>query len=123
MAFDTWAPLAVPQLGTTFADNENMLEAKFGDGYRQTVADGLNAIWQGGELMWNGVNQLQFDDIRTFWRAHALSGRFYWTLPDEETSRLWQFTGPLKRTQFRKNADGDRFYSLSTTIEERFDLA
>lgn len=117
MAFDTWAPLAVPQLGTSFTDSETILEATFGDGYVQTVSDGLNATYVGGEITWNGLTETQMTDIRTFWRAHGMSTPFYWTPPDEASPRLWRFAGPLKR-----QGHGGDIFAASTQIKEAFDL-
>jgi phage-related protein len=118
MAFDTWAPLAVPQLGSNFTDNQTVLEAQFGDGYSQIVGDGINSVWAGGDLTWNGLTVAQLDDLRTFWRAHGTAEPFLWTVPDEASARLWRFTAPLKRQSY-----GGDIFSASTTIKEAFDIA
>lgn len=116
MAFDTWTPLAVPQLGTGFSDNERVLEAKFGDGYVQIVADGINALFAGGDLVWNGLTAAQMTDLREFWADHGMSTPFLWTVPDEASARLWRFTSPLKRQSL-----GGDVYAASVQITEAFD--
>lgn len=122
MAFDTWAPLAVPQLGSGFSDDERVLEAQFGDGYAQTLDDGLNAQFTSGELVWNGITSTELADLQSFWADHGKSVPFRWTVPGESVPKLFVFTAPLARAQFRRDANGARFYSTSTQIKQRFDL-
>jgi len=116
MAFDTWAPLAVPQLGSNFTEDETVLEAAFGDGYVQIVADGLNAQFQGGDLTWNGLTITQLDDLRDFWADHGKTTPFYWTVPDEASPRLWRFSSGLKRQSL-----GGDIFAASVQIKQAFD--
>lgn len=124
MAFPTWNPLAKPQLGSGFKDDEIILEAQFGDGYRQTLPDGLNAQFVAGDLSWNGITSAELTDLLEFWAEHGKAGRFYWTIPGESAPRLFAFTSPFARSQISEvRNDGTRLYSTSVSIEQRFDLA
>lgn len=118
MAFDTWTPPGAISLGSSFTDSDRVLKAEFGDGYKQIVADGLNATFAGGTVNFDQLDEADVTAIRTFWRSHGTHTPFLWTAPGDDTERLWRFTAPLTRGP--KSPDS---YSLSTQIEEAFDIA
>lgn len=75
------------QSGAAGKFNYRVREAKFGDGYTQVVADGLNNETQNWPLSFEG-SLTEMTAIRDFFRRHAGAKSFMWT-PPGEPSPLW----------------------------------
>ncbi|KLC04495.1 hypothetical protein TB9_17840 [Xanthomonas perforans] len=103
----TW-PVRLEASGTaTFA----VRAAQFGDGYRQTSADGLNSKRQSWNVSRVGKQAL-IRQIADFLDAHV--GRsFLWT-PPLSTQGYYQCTG------YNSVAHGADNYTLSATFEQHF---
>lgn len=123
MAFETWTPSAVPQLGSGFTDDQLTDETNFGDNYNQFVGIGINSIFAAGDLNWNGLTETQLAEVRVFWRSKGKATPFLWTVPGEGSPRLWRFSAAFKFTPLGRATDGTRLYSASTSIKEAFDKA
>lgn len=63
--------------------------AQFGDGYSQSVADGLNNEVQTWPLTFEGTIEY-VTPIRDFFRRHKGSKSFYWTPPGESAPLLFR---------------------------------
>lgn len=83
-----------------------VLTADFGDGYSQSVPDGLNTHIESWDLTFEHYPASDINTITTFLDARLGSQSFYWTPPDELTPKLWKqdgsysvaFNGPSTRT-------------------------
>lgn len=72
----TWAPRLDPTGTSTY----RVRTAQFGDGYKQTVADGINNKTQSWPLSFNGKSS-KITPIRDFLDARMGYQSFYWTPP------------------------------------------
>lgn len=72
----TWAPLIDPTGAATY----RVRTARFGDGYKQTVADGINNKEQSWPLAFAGT-VAEMTPIRDFLDARMGYQSFYWTPP------------------------------------------
>lgn len=117
MAFDTWTPPRPPHVGSAGALDQVVLEAAFGDGYRQAVEDGLNASFDAITLSWSGLDQADFAAVMTFYRAKGRATPFYYTMPWDASPKLWRFSGPLNF-----DTPVQSRYSVSVQLRQHFDL-
>ncbi|KAF1016174.1 MAG: hypothetical protein GAK31_01663 [Stenotrophomonas maltophilia] len=102
----TWVPTSTG--GSTIKDS--VKRAQFGDGYRQTAADGINPRARSYSLTFTGP-KAQIDQIIAFLDAHV--GRSF----------LWQ--SPRGLLMFECTAQGEPFptgltHSLTATFEQAF---
>lgn len=61
-------PIAMPEINNITISSKpkvvfNVVSADFGDGYDQTVAKGLNSKKSNWTILWDGLNQTQFDTV------------------------------------------------------------
>ncbi|AMB48258.1 phage tail protein [Methylobacterium sp. AMS5] len=66
-----------------------LLEADFGDGYTQTMGDGMNSVRRVVSLSWDWLNVEQADQIEGFIRKHKGADHFYYTLSDTAEQLKW----------------------------------
>jgi phage-related protein len=71
-----WQPLLNPVGQTTY----RVRKAQFGDGYSQTVGDGINNAVSSWPLSFRG-RSAQITPVKAFLDAHAGFVSFYWTPP------------------------------------------
>lgn len=115
MAFDTFTPPLRPSAGPTdYQWQPRLLTAQFGDGYRQTLADGLNPNPAKVRLVWANLTTTQATTIRSFLEAHV-GAVFYYLLPDEGVARKWQ------AMSWSKGWENGMLGSFACELEERFD--
>lgn len=113
---ETFRPPVHPSFNSTKSVQPRILKARFGDGYNQRVADGLNALPQTWDLRWNTLTAAQVDEIEAFLTVTAGYKAFLWTPLDR--------TQPLKfivESWTRTPVDG-RSWSFSAKFSEVFDL-
>lgn len=77
------------QAGAAGKITYRVIEAKFGDGYSQTIADGLNVESQTWPLTFEGgINYVM--PILEFFRRHKGAKSFHWTPPGHSTPLLFR---------------------------------
>ncbi|GAP66831.1 phage minor tail protein [Mizugakiibacter sediminis] len=86
--------------------------AQFGDGYKQTVADGINNKVQSWPLTFTGTKAemqaiVNFFDERAGWQS------FYWTPP-------LGVQGLYKVTTYSPTPKGGPIYTVTATFEQAF---
>ena len=117
MANPVFTPPIDPSVGSEPNNEVRVLTAQFGDGYRQTAPDGLNArrlVWR---LRWNRVTKVWADQIVDFLNARQGSEIFEWTPPGEAVAKQFRcstWTPPIPRT-------GADVFDVRATFEEAFD--
>jgi phage-related protein len=116
MAFETWVPPRKPQLGSGMDLDERTLEAPFGDGYRQIVADGINAQFETFRLIWNGCPNEDADTIEAFYRTKGRTTPFLYQVPGRGGAKQFRFISALARRHIAADAD-----ALEVTIEQSFE--
>jgi phage-related protein len=115
MAFDTFSPAYKPSAGPSSYDWQPRIRtAQFGDGYKQTAPDGLNADPMTVRLAWSALPMSAVTALRGFFASHV-GLVFYYTLPDEALPRKWCAIGSSR--DFQHGALG----TFSVDLEERFD--
>ena len=70
-----------PDFGAELKEVPRVRVAKFGDGYEQRSAEGINAIQEVWSLSFNTRTNAERDAIRAFLRARAGVEAFDWTTP------------------------------------------
>ncbi len=113
MAFPTWTPPRPPQLGNRLTIDQKIKEAKFGDGYEQNAADGLNSIRRQWSLSWSACTDAEADQIENFWIEQGKTKAFWYQVPGTAAAFKWKFA-TYDRTQ--GNPD-----SIQVTIRQVFD--
>jgi len=78
-----WFPVASVRKRT----QPNVAVAKFGDGYEQRTAYGINHQPENWSLEFSG-NREEMAPIEAFLKARGGYGSFEWKTPDEETGRF-----------------------------------
>lgn len=104
----TWSPLIEPQGTGKFRTRT----AQFGDGYKQQVADGLNAESQTWPLTFRG-SAAYVAPILAFLRARQGYQSFYWTPPLGQQAL---FTC----SEYGITPHGAERYTLTATFEQSF---
>lgn len=104
----TWKPDAKPSGTKTF----RVLTAQFGDGYKQTAADGINNASQAWPLTFTGQASA-ITPIRDFLDARAGWQAFYWTPPLGTQGFYKCATYDLKQV-------GRDVWQVSATFEQSF---
>jgi len=67
--------------------------AKFGDGYQQRVADGLNSVGSSFSLSFNNRTKEDIDDIVAFFESKKGVASFSFTYPDTNSTTTYTGTG------------------------------
>lgn len=104
----TWAP----RIETSGTATYRTLSAKFGDGYEQKAADGINNKSQSWPVSFVGA-AAYITPIRDFLDARAGYQSFYWTPPLGVQSLYRAMTHSVK-------ALGTDKYELTSTFEQSF---
>lgn len=90
-------------------------EVKFGDGYSQVVADGINNRYETWPLSFEG-NLAQMREILAFFDRHTGNRSFYWTPPTSDDPLLFRCTEvsftSVGAGIYRVSADFQQVYSL-----------
>lgn len=89
-----------------------LLVAKFGDGYEQTAADGINTKSQSWPLTFTGFSS-KIAPIRDFLDACAGYQSFYWTPP-------LGVQGLYKASTYNLQHLGGDVYALTATFKQSF---
>ena len=108
-------PAITPSRGGGDSVKPRVIETQFGDGYKQSMPDGLNALERGYDAKFENRPLADIDIITTFLESH-IGTIFYFTLPRESTPRKWRCTS-WSRTDVSAS-----LASLSAKFEEAFDL-
>ncbi|WQN26138.1 phage tail protein [Stutzerimonas stutzeri] len=103
----TWSP----RLGATGTEDERTRRVQLGDGYAQSVVDGINATTHSWPLTFTGTPEY-LQPIRAFLRRHGKAKAFLWTPPLGEL-------GLYQRSELSLTGHG-RVYTLAVTFETAY---
>lgn len=104
----TWKPDSKPSGTKTF----RVLTAQFGDGYKQTAANGINNASQSWPLTFTG-RSADLAPIQAFLDARAGWQSFYWTPP-------LSAQGLYKCDTYQIKQIGSDVWQISATFEQSF---
>ncbi|EOZ6412480.1 phage tail protein [Cronobacter turicensis] len=114
MAIETFSWPTQIQAGMQGEYTTTVRRAKFGDGYEQVAADGINPEFQSWPVEMSGTNG-EMLAVLAFVRRHVAKS-FIWTAPNGETS-LWRVdpksirSAPLSRNVMTINATFKQAYA------------
>lgn len=115
MAFATWTPPRPPQLGTSKQIDQAVDAVKFGDGYEQASAAGLNSLRETWNLQWNGCTNADCDTIEAFWRSKGKATPFWYKPPGAAAPLKFRFES------FRRGQIAGPVDSIDITLRQVFD--
>ena len=72
-----------PDRGIGRQSTPKVLVAKFGDGYEQRIADGINSIQETFNVTFNNRTAAEIDDITGYFASLKGTTAFTYTIPDE----------------------------------------
>lgn len=78
--------------GSAKSGEQNILETKYGDGYTQTAAWGINYTKDKWGLKWDGLFKSERDAWWTFFNTVGTYNTWEWTAPGDSTQKNWRFT-------------------------------
>jgi phage-related protein len=97
--------------------NFNVLKAKFGNGYGQYAANGLNAKKEKWSITWVNLTETEKDTIETALELNGGWGIFTWTPPNYLVEKKFRNEDDNYDTQ----QYGERF-KISVTLTECFEV-
>ena len=118
----TGSTYATPDKQLTKTSNPRVLTAKFGDGYEQRVADGINTLNETYSLTFKHRAKADIDDIVLFLDTQKNVTKFTLTLPDtNNTTRSGERDVKVVAEQYTTNYEYDDFYTLNVTLRRVFE--
>ena len=114
--FPSFLPPLPPSLGTEIAPKLKLLQAEFGDGYRQRAQDGLNARALTYALSWDMAAASEAAEIIRFFEDCGGVKAFVYTPPGETRQRRF-----VCQKWARKRIHHS-FHSVTAEFTEVFDL-
>ena len=112
MTTPVFNPTYPPSYSTSVGKDFRVLSVGFGDGYGQTVADGLNNVTETWQVSWQALPDAGADDIETQLAAIA-GGIFEWDTPRGQTKRFICLNTSRSYTGYGNN-------SVTATFKETF---
>lgn len=106
----TWRPRVQSEGGSNF----RVLSVQFGDGYKQSVGDGINTKVQSIKLSFIG-NAAFINAIKAFLDARKGYEPFWFTKKGDATPLLWECLS------YSDSYVGANVYTLNTQFTQRFD--
>lgn len=111
---ETLSIAQAPSTGSNPDFKVRVIKNSFGDGYRQTAKDGLNAVVGTYRASWSALSIADADYLQAFFTRNA-GKPFRYTLPRETVARKWDCE------VFGRGAPAGGYDSFQATLEERFD--
>jgi len=116
-----------PDKGLQRQSTPRVLVARFGDGYEQRIADGINSINETFQVTFNNRTKEEIDDITTYLASLNGTTAFTYTIPDSnQTSNVSPDTAGERRLKvvcdtFSQNYSYGDFYSASATFRRVYE--
>lgn len=83
----------IPDRSLSRSSKTTVRVAKFGDGYQQRVADGLNSVGSSFSLSFNNRTKEDIDDIVAFFESKKGVASFSFTYPDTNSTTTYTVAG------------------------------
>lgn len=116
MTLNTFAPIPGPSPGTSRKTKPKVLQAEFGDGYTQSVPDGINFLKRSITLRWDGLTYAQKEAIISFFEQHGGYQPFYYTMTGDASATRWLCTDWEDSIEgaWKINANLKQYYGVLT---------
>ena len=105
----------VPDRGMNRKNKPVIFQAKFGDGYQQRIANGINNLDQEFGVTFNTRTKAEIDDIVGFFESTNGVTAFNFTFPDTNASGNEE-TVKVYVSDFDKKWEYDDYYTLTATL-------
>lgn len=120
--YDGAAAYATPDKGLSRSSNPSVLVARFGDGYEQRVADGINSLKENYSISFNNRTKAFIDDVVSFLDAQNGATSFTFTLPDSNnTTRAGEKDIKVVCDSYNTAYAYDDFYNLTATLRRVYE--
>ena len=120
--YDGAAAYATPDKGLSRSSNPSVLVARFGDGYEQRVADGINSLKENYSISFNNRTKAFIDDVVSFLDAQNGATSFTFTLPDSNnTTRAGEKDIKVVCDSYNTAYAYDNFYNLTATLRRVYE--
>ncbi len=113
--YNTFSPRYLPSVGSGPSSKARVIKNQFGDGYRQTGKDGLNAVVQTQQLSWNMLDNTSATNIEQFFIVNV-GKPFWWTPVRSAVPLLWDCE------EWSRIAVTGAHDKITATFVQRFDL-
>ena len=118
----TGSTYATPDKQLTKKVQPRVLTARFGDGYEQRIADGINVLNETYTLTFKTRPKADIDDIVAFLDTKQNVTKFTLTLPDtNNTTRSGERDVKVVSTDYSVNYEYDDFYTLNLSLKRVFE--
>lgn len=120
--YDGVSAYAVPDKALTRSSKPTVLMARFGDGYEQRAADGLNSIKETYSVSFNNRTKEFVDDVVAFLDSTASVTNFGFTVPDSNnTTRTGEKDVVVVCDSYSTSYAYDNFYTLTATLRRVYE--
>ena len=110
----------VPDKGLSKSNTPVIFVAEFGDGYEQSIANGINNLKQEFNVSFATREKAEIDDIVGFFESTNGVTAFNFTFADTNASGNEE-TVKVYVTQFSQNWDYDDYYTLNATFKRVYE--
>ena len=109
-----------PDRGIARQSNPRVLVAKFGDGYEQRIADGINSVDEVFSVTFNNRSAAEIDDITGYFASLKGATSFTYTIPDDNASGNELAIKVVCQT-YNQSYNYDGFYSVSAVFKRVYE--
>lgn len=118
----TGSTYATPDKTMSRTSAPSIIRAKFGDGYEQRVANGINSIQETYSISFNHREKAFVDDVVSFLDGKLGVTAFTFTLPDtNNTTRTGEKDIKVVCDTYNTNYTYDDFYTLTATLRRVYE--
>ena len=116
-----------PDRGLQRQSTPRVLVARFGDGYEQRIANGINSVDEVFNVTFNNRSAAEVDSITAYFASLKGATSFTYTIPDStQTSNVAPDTAGERRIKvvcqnYSQNYHHDGFYSVSATLKRVYE--
>lgn len=109
----------IPDKGLTRQAQPKVLLARFGDGYEQRLADGINSIQESFNISFNNRTKEEIDDIVGYLASLKGATAFSFTIPD--TNASGELTIKVVCESYSQAYLYDNFYSANAVFRRVYE--
>lgn len=113
----TFTPNPAPTYGpTSKTTTPRILETKYGDGYRQRMADGINSLEQQYEAGWENITTAEKNALIALFVGWGGWDAFSWTIPGDSLATVWTCKS------WKETPKTPGYWDLSASFQREFDV-
>lgn len=109
-----------PDRGIQRQSNPRVLVARFGDGYEQRIADGINSVDEMFSVTFNNRSAAEVDDITGYFASLKGATSFTYTIPDDNAVG-GELAIKVVCQNYSQSYHHDGFYSVSATLKRVYE--